>query len=78
MKAKIIDGKKIAQEIKDEVKVEVERMVASGRRPPHLTAIQVGDDPASATYIRNKMKATQNVGECQDRYISKADEGLTF
>ena len=61
-KAQLIDGKKIAKTIKDEVKVEVERMLAAGKRAPHLTAIQVGDDPASATYIKNKMKATETVG----------------
>lgn len=61
--AKLIDGKKIASEIKAEVKAEIDRMLASGMRAPHLTAIQVGEDPASSTYIRNKMKATQAVGE---------------
>ena len=61
-KAQLIDGKKIAKTIKDEVKIEVERMLAAGKRAPHLTAIQVGEDPASATYIKNKMKATEAVG----------------
>jgi len=62
-RATIIDGKQIANDIQTEVRDEVQTLVSAGRRPPHLTAIQVGDDPASATYVRNKMRATGSVGE---------------
>ncbi|XP_067937751.1 bifunctional methylenetetrahydrofolate dehydrogenase/cyclohydrolase, mitochondrial-like isoform X1 [Watersipora subatra] len=61
-KAQIIDGKKIAETIRNEVKIEVEKMLAEGKRAPYLAAIQVGADPASATYIKNKMKAAASVG----------------
>lgn len=64
MKAKIIDGKKIAKEIQQELKTGINEWVAAGNRRPHLTAVLVGDDPASATYVKNKMKAADVVGEC--------------
>lgn len=60
--AKIIDGKRMAQTIKDEVKQEVNQIVARGRRQPHLTVILVGDDAASKTYIKNKFKAAEYTG----------------
>lgn len=62
MAAKLIDGRKIAKEIKDEVKFEVEKMVKEGRRSPSLCVVLVGDDPASKTYIKNKIKACQYTG----------------
>ena len=52
----------MAKGIKDEVRAEVEEMKARGQRPPQLTAIIVGDDPASHTYVRNKMIAARYTG----------------
>ena len=52
----------MAKEIKDEVRVEVEAWITAGNRRPKLTAVIVGDDPASATYIRNKMAAAKYTG----------------
>uniref|UniRef100_A0A336LQF1 CSON000968 protein n=1 Tax=Culicoides sonorensis TaxID=179676 RepID=A0A336LQF1_CULSO len=60
--AKIIDGKRIAQEIRGELKQKVTEWVAQGHRPPQLTAILVGEDTASQTYVRNKMQAAKEVG----------------
>ncbi|XP_038060057.1 bifunctional methylenetetrahydrofolate dehydrogenase/cyclohydrolase, mitochondrial-like [Patiria miniata] len=60
--AEIIDGKKISKEVQAEVAEEVKAWVAKGHRPPHLTAVLVGEDPASAVYVRNKMKAAQECG----------------
>jgi len=60
--AQIIDGKAISAEIRDEIRKEVAEFVAKGNRSPHLTAILVGDDQASQTYVRNKMEAAKNVG----------------
>lgn len=60
--AKIIDGKKISQEILDEVKLEIENLVKSGKRPPALAMAAVGSDPASAVYARNKRKVCEKVG----------------
>ncbi len=57
----IIDGKKISAEIKDELKEQVEAYRAQGREIC-LAVIQVGDDPASCVYVRNKKKACEYVG----------------
>lgn len=58
----LIDGKKIASEIKAEIAVEVKEMVAQGQRPPHLAAIIVGHDGASETYVGHKEKGCAEVG----------------
>lgn len=60
--AKIIDGKRIAQEIRNELKQKVDDWVALGHRPPQLTAILIGDDVGSQTYVRRKMEAAAEVG----------------
>lgn len=57
----IIDGKKISAEIKDELKEQVEAYRARGREIC-LAVIQVGDDPASCVYVRNKKKACEYIG----------------
>ncbi len=58
----IIDGKKIAATIKDDIKRQVAEIIDRGDRAPHLAAIIVGDDPASHTYVNGKEKACQEVG----------------
>ena len=58
----IIDGKKISQEIKDELKAQVEELKASGKKIPCLAVIQVGNDPASTVYVGNKKKACEYIG----------------
>lgn len=65
LKAQIIDGAKIAQDIRRELKVEVDEWVAQGKRRPHLTAVLVGEDPASATYVKNKIQAAREIGKRQ-------------
>lgn len=60
--AQIIDGKKISQDIKDELKVEVENMKANGEKIPCLAVIQVGNDPASSVYVNNKKKGCEYIG----------------
>ncbi len=62
MPAQIIDGKAIAQEIRDAVRERVAGRVAAGHRPPGLAVIMVGSDPASAIYVRNKRKACEAAG----------------
>lgn len=62
MTAKILDGKAIAKEIQDEIAGRVRERVKSGQRPPRLAAVQVGNDPASSVYIRNKRLACQRLG----------------
>lgn len=56
--AKIIDGKKIAEDIRHELRDEVEESVGKGHKRPQLIAVLVGDDPASQTYVNNKMKVS--------------------
>jgi len=59
---KIIDGKKIAEKIRMEIKTEVARMIDDDDKAPHLAAIIVGEDPASQTYVAGKEKACKSVG----------------
>jgi len=61
MPAIILDGHKIAAEIKNEVAREVQALTASGLRPG-LAAILAGDNPASAIYVRNKVKSCEALG----------------
>lgn len=61
--AKIIDGKKIAEEIRGELREQIQEWTKKENcRPPQLTAVLLGDDPASQTYVKNKMKAAADVG----------------
>ena len=59
--AEIIDGKKISQELKDDVKAEVEALKKEGIEPS-LAVILVGQDPASTVYVNNKKKACEYTG----------------
>ena len=59
--AQIIDGKRISQEIKDELKEEVAALKAHGIEGS-LAVVQVGEDPASSVYVRNKKKACEYIG----------------
>ena len=58
----LIDGKKIAEEIKKEIAEEVRTIVASGKRAPHLAAVLVGHDGGSETYVAFKIKDCEEVG----------------
>ena len=58
----ILDGKKTSNEIKEEIKITVNSMKASGKRPPHLAAILVGNDGASLTYVGSKVRSCEYVG----------------
>ena len=60
MPARLIDGRAHARAIREELKLAVERH--PNRRPPGITVIQVGDDPASTTYVGGKHKAAAEVG----------------
>ncbi|PVW16207.1 bifunctional 5,10-methylenetetrahydrofolate dehydrogenase/5,10-methenyltetrahydrofolate cyclohydrolase [Marixanthomonas spongiae] len=58
----ILDGKKISNDIKAEIKAEVDRMKTNNEKVPHLAAIIVGNDGASMTYVNTKVKACEQVG----------------
>ncbi len=59
---KILDGKKISEEIKKEIALEVESIVRNGGKRPHLAAILVGHDGGSETYVASKVKSCEEVG----------------
>lgn len=59
---KIIDGKKIAAEIKQEIAAEVAMLKVAGKKIPHLAAILVGNNSSSETYVANKVKDCKEVG----------------
>ena len=62
MAAKIIDGKSIAQEIREKIKKEVEELKEKYDIVPGLVTILVGDDPASISYVKGKQKVAQALG----------------
>ncbi|MFD1850585.1 bifunctional methylenetetrahydrofolate dehydrogenase/methenyltetrahydrofolate cyclohydrolase FolD [Oceanobacillus bengalensis] len=61
MSAEIINGKDLAQEIRTNMKAEVNELINEGITP-HLTVVLVGDNPASKSYVRGKEKAAKEVG----------------
>ncbi|OBX21910.1 MULTISPECIES: bifunctional 5,10-methylenetetrahydrofolate dehydrogenase/5,10-methenyltetrahydrofolate cyclohydrolase [Bizionia] len=58
----ILDGKKVSNDIKNEIADEVKKMKAKGEKVPHLAAIIVGNDGASLTYVASKVRACERVG----------------
>jgi len=62
MAAELIDGRAIAQAVRAEVARDVAEWTAAGNPAPGLATVLVGDDPASAIYVGNKQKASQEVG----------------
>ncbi|URL56922.1 bifunctional methylenetetrahydrofolate dehydrogenase/methenyltetrahydrofolate cyclohydrolase FolD [Luteibacter flocculans] len=62
MTARILDGKRIAQELLEHIARRVAKRVGEGKRPPGLAVVLVGEDPASAVYVKNKRRACQQVG----------------
>jgi methylenetetrahydrofolate dehydrogenase (NADP+)/methenyltetrahydrofolate cyclohydrolase len=60
--ATVIDGSAIARTIRAEIAAEVAGMVEAGQAAPHLAVVLCGDDPASATYVRNKGRAAERAG----------------
>jgi methylenetetrahydrofolate dehydrogenase (NADP+)/methenyltetrahydrofolate cyclohydrolase len=62
MPARLIDGKRIATEVKTEVRSEIDAAIARGLRRPGLAVVMVGDNAASAIYVRNKRKACEESG----------------
>jgi methylenetetrahydrofolate dehydrogenase (NADP+) / methenyltetrahydrofolate cyclohydrolase len=62
MSARLIDGKAVAQEVRAELREEIERWLAAGGQRPGLATVLVGNDPASAVYVANKQRASIEVG----------------
>jgi len=60
--ARVLDGRRIADDLLDTLKARVDARVAAGLAPPGLAVVLVGSDPASQSYVRNKRRAAQKVG----------------
>lgn len=58
----LLDGKKLAADIKAELKSKVQALVLQGHKAPHLAAVLIGDDPASQAYVGNKVRSCEEVG----------------
>ena len=71
MTAQIIDGKALAEELRQSFKARVEALAARGQRPG-LAVVLVGEDPASQVYVRNKVNACQAVGMHSEKIIYAA------
>lgn len=62
MPARLLDGKRIADELIDGIRVRIRERLRNGQRPPGLAVVLVGADPASTVYVRNKRRACQTAG----------------
>ena len=69
----IIDGKKISTQIKEGIIAEVKALKQKTGKVPGLAVVLVGDDPASAVYVRNKNKSCKNIGFQSFENILPAD-----
>lgn len=67
----ILDGKVVAADIKQRLKEEI---AAANKRAPYLVIITIGDDPASKVYVRNKVKACEEIGIQVRHYVFAADD----
>ena len=71
--AKLIDGKALAARLRGKLKQKIQDLVAQGKPQPGLAVILVGADPASAVYVRNKIKACEEVGIASFHHTYDAD-----
>jgi len=73
MTAKLIDGKAIAKEVREQAAADVAEMVAQGLTPPGLTTVLVGSDPASEVYVGMKQRMCKRLGIESSGHILPAD-----
>ncbi len=73
MSAQIIDGKKIAADVRQQVKAGIDARLQAGKRAPCLAVVLVGSDPASQVYVRNKKNACTEVGIASKAYDLSAE-----
>ena len=71
----VLDGKKTAQDLKEEIKISVSKIKEHGLRPPHLAAVLVGSDGASLTYVGSKVRSCEYVGF--DSTLIRLEENIT-
>src|SRR2546423_803235 len=74
-RAQLLDGAAVAAQIKLETAREVERLRKDHQVKPCLAAVLVGDDPASAAYVRNKIKASEEVGIKSENHVLPSHTG---
>ncbi|KAM8794580.1 bifunctional methylenetetrahydrofolate dehydrogenase/cyclohydrolase, mitochondrial [Eudromia elegans] len=70
--AVVISGRKLARQIRQEARHEVEQWVAAGNKRPHLSVVLVGENPASHSYVLNKTKAAADVGISSETILKPA------
>ena len=70
---KLIDGRELAQAVRDEVRSDIQAWTDEGHRAPFLSAVLVGDNPASEAYVRGKEKDAAEVGIATDTHHLDAD-----
>jgi methylenetetrahydrofolate dehydrogenase (NADP+) / methenyltetrahydrofolate cyclohydrolase len=73
--AQIIDGRRVAADTQRELRARIENRIAAGRRRPGLAVVMVGEDHASAIYVRNKRRACDEAGIRSIAYDLPADTG---
>tara|TARA_B100001093_G_scaffold515768_1_gene592897 strand:- start:346 stop:1227 length:882 start_codon:yes stop_codon:yes gene_type:complete len=71
----VLDGKATSNQIKEELKVQVEKIKETGKRPPHLAAVLVGNDGASLTYVGSKVRSCDRIG--YDSTLIKLEENIS-
>jgi methylenetetrahydrofolate dehydrogenase (NADP+)/methenyltetrahydrofolate cyclohydrolase len=73
MSAQILDGKAMAEDIRKDIKAEVEKRLGEGQRAPGLAVVLVGENPASEIYVRNKRRFCEEVGFYSELHRLSAD-----
>lgn len=73
METTVVNGLALAQELRAQMAEAVARESAAAGRPPHLTVIRVGDDPASASYIKGKRRACKRAGFASEEHALPAE-----
>uniref|UniRef100_A0A3B5KQH9 methenyltetrahydrofolate cyclohydrolase n=1 Tax=Xiphophorus couchianus TaxID=32473 RepID=A0A3B5KQH9_9TELE len=71
--AVVISGRKLARQIREETRADVDQWVLAGNRRPHLSVILVGDNPASHSYVLNKTRAAADVGISSETILKHSE-----
>uniref|UniRef100_A0AAQ6ITR4 methenyltetrahydrofolate cyclohydrolase n=1 Tax=Anabas testudineus TaxID=64144 RepID=A0AAQ6ITR4_ANATE len=71
--AVVISGRKLARQIREEARADVDKWVLAGHRRPHLSVILVGDNPASHSYVLNKTRSAADVGISSETILKHSD-----
>ncbi|MED6267769.1 Bifunctional methylenetetrahydrofolate dehydrogenase/cyclohydrolase, mitochondrial [Characodon lateralis] len=71
--AVVISGRKLARQIREETRADVEQWVSTGNRRPHLSVILVGENPASHSYVLNKTRAAADVGISSETILKHSE-----